>query len=307
MVTYLGHSFGTWTTPHFRLMFLEGRCPTAVQAQTGALLEHVYRRFYAEFTQAGFMLTPVDERLAWLVFDDAGLYREFALSVDGMDSSYLESYYSTKSNQVVVLQARKTDRPVLAVVTDARRPTGALARGLAGMDSQSPEGNARAPGGLLDVRRAVHEATHLLAFNSGLQKRGVMYPLWVSEGLATSLEADTVDSVGMAGENSRRLRQLHRAHETGRLMKTKEFVTLVSISATQAPAANDLYAQAWGFFRFLLQKHPAELRDYLKALTAANAEPRPVEVMLQEFTDAFGSVSAIDQEWTDYVKWLRPY
>ena len=140
----------------------------------------------------------------------------------------------------------------------------------------------------------------MLAFNSGLQKRGVMYPLWVSEGLAMSLEADSVAAIGRDRQNLRRLAQLRQAHEDGRLMPIAQFVALVQIPGSQA-AANDLYAQAWGFFGFLLQNHPRELRDYLRSLGRADAGTRTPEAMLREFTAAFGPIERLEAAWLSHV------
>jgi hypothetical protein len=304
-VSRLGYRFSRRDTPHFRLMCLATNCPSSVQAETGDLLERTYQRFYAEFKRAGFELVPVEARLDWFVFDNPEQYRDFARRADGMDSPYLESYYSVKSNQVVVLQTSAAPgRPGRENQPDPGRTLDLLKPGLAAMDRQLTGEHDRehATGGRLDVRRAVHEAAHLLAFNSGLQKPGVTYPLWVSEGLATSMESDSVESVGLNRENFRRLRQLRQARQDGRLMPLEEFVTLVQIAPGQAAAANDLYAQAWGLFNFLLNNRRTELRNYLRSVQQAEPEPRPTQTMLREFTDAFGSLERLDQSWRQYLE-----
>lgn len=302
-VSRFGYSFAEHDTAHFRLMYRTRKCPASVLMETGDLLERTYRQFYAEFKKAGFKLEPVKDRLAWLVFDNQEQYRDFARVADGMDSPYLESYYSAKTNQVVLmLTSALLGRPRRETPRDHDRIIGSLEPELAGMDHQLPDDDRHEMGGILDVRRAVHEATHLLAFNSGLQKRGVMYPLWVSEGLATNFESDSVESAGMARENLRRLRQLRQAHEDGRLMSLEGFVTLVSIPPSRAATVNDLYAQAWGLFSFLFKNRRMELRYYISSLAQVGTEPRETKVMLREFTDAFGSLERIERSWLRYLE-----
>lgn len=301
IVSRFGYRFAERDTAHFRLMCRTPNGPASVLTEAGALLERTYRQFYVEFQRAGFKVVPAEDRLAWLVFDNPEQYRDFARRADGMDSPYLESYYSAKTNQVVLMYtSARLGRPWPEPPRNAGRIINVLTPELAGMDRQSPDDSEHETGRILDVRRTVHEAAHLLAFNSGLQKRGVMYPLWVSEGLATSFESDSVESTGMARENLRRLRQLRRAHEDGRLVSLEAFVTLVRIPPDPA-TANDLYAQAWGLFDFLFKNRRTELRNYMGALTQVGAEPRGTEVMLREFTDAFGSLERLDASWLQYL------
>jgi hypothetical protein len=159
-------------------------------------------------------------------------------------------------------------------------------------------------GGMLDIRRAVHEAAHQLAFNSGLQARGVMYPLWVSEGLATNFECDTTAGIGVGRDNPPRRRQLLRACDAGRLMDLDEFVTMVQIPVGGRASPNDLYAQAWGMFNFLFRNHRSELRSYLGTLARAEQGSRDPEVMEAEFAGAFGSTSRLRESWSEYLRKL---
>ena len=209
-------------------------------------------RFYADFEGAGFNLDKTNSPLTWVVFDQEQQYRDFARLADGMDNRSLESYYSARSNQVVLVQVG--DRRDGLDRRGDHHNTGNLNRiGVSGIDRQPRNRTSVGQGGgMLDVRRATHEAAHQLAFNSGLQKRGVMYPLWIAEGLATNLESDYADGVGVAMDNRAGL-QLRRANCNGRLMPLDSFVNLVEIPSGGAEIANDMYAQAWGMFNFLFK------------------------------------------------------
>ena len=115
-----------------------------------------------------------------------------------------------------------------------------------------------------------------------------------------SLEADSVAAIGTDGQNLRRLGQLQQAHEDGRLMRIEQFATLAQIPSRQA-VANDVYAQAWGFFGFLLKNRPREVRDYLRALSRAEAGTRTPEATLREFMTAFGSIERLEADWSAHV------
>jgi hypothetical protein len=302
-ISRFGFNFTEHRTDHFHVLFRERGVPATVVDETGALLERAYREFFDDFNEAGFTLKPVDEPLPWVVFDDEDQYRDFARLADGMTSTYLESYYAARSNQVVLMQASSASSWRYGKNYYGREALSS--RAISGMDEPAHTSEAGGGGGLLDVRRAVHEAAHQLAFNTGLQKRGVMYPLWVSEGLATNFECDSVASVGVAGENAPRKRQLLRAYAGGRLMALESFVTLVHIRAGGGSSANDLYAQSWALFNFLFKTRQSDLKNYLAMLGQLEPGTRDADSMLQEFTGTFGSVERLNRAWLGYLNSQR--
>jgi len=301
---HFGYEFAEHLTTHFQLMYRPQGISADIAGKTGELLEEAHRVFFEQFGEAGFALNAIDTQLPWFVFNDPSQYYDFARAADGMDAASLESYYAARSNRVVLMQAggaRSWNYHGQSGTNDAFE---SRAMSLAGMDpDHSWKGGAG--DGLLDVRRTVHEAAHQLAFNSGLQTRGVMYPLWVSEGLATNFESDTLAGIGVAGENPPRQRQLLRAYASGRLMPLEDFITLVNIRPGGPYSANDLYAQSWAFFRFLFKTRQAALREYLTTLAQLEPGPRSTYTMQQEFTDAFGSLERLEQAWNRYLMSLH--
>jgi hypothetical protein len=305
LVTCFGYSFARQKTEHFQLFYRDRSSSIRIVYESCDFLEKVYREFYADFSTAGFNLRAVAEPLPWIVFDSRQPYREFARIADGMQSPSLESYYSVRNNQVVLMQTAANqcgDRQ-----HGDSDPTPMVRESwLAGMDSLLPESDLpTGGGGMLEVRRATHEAAHQLAFNSGLQKRGAMYPLWVSEGLATNFEADSLRAVGIARDNSPRQRQLLAARDAARLMPLESFVKLVRVPNGGPEIANDLYAEAWALFNFLFKTRPAELRAYLNHLNTLETGPRSPEALYHEFTSAFGSMGAVERSWLDYMDALQ--
>lgn len=300
-----GYEFTRADTRHFHLLFRDRKIESDARLVAGNLLEHALAVFVRDYGRAGFALGEIDEPLSWVVFDSPSQYRDFARSADGMDSPYLESYYSARSNHVVLMQADRPSRwSIHRFHSRDAQPRYVTDAGVSGMDQTS--GGARSTDdNVLDVRRAVHEAAHQLAFNTGLQKRGVMYPMWVSEGLATNFEADVARELSVGGENGPRLRQLLRAEARGRLMPLDEFVTMVRIPPGRADSANDLYAQSWGLFNFLYKARRVQLREYLAHLATLPPTPRSESTMYREFTSAFGPVSRFEQQWDAHLRALR--
>jgi hypothetical protein len=279
-------------------------------AAAGETLEYAYRRFYDVFSQAGFDLSHATDRLVWICFPQKSDFSRYALKVEGMDLSWLDGYYSTLTNRVAIVQPdQKAGRPAEAV--------GPLGYGgsmaVAGHQSPDEAGGPPPPpafGGpalstsastaQLDVTRLTHEVAHQLAFNSGIQKRGVMYPLWVSEGLATSFEFDGSFTAGLEHRNPPRCNGLLEAYAAGQLTPLRQFV----VQATVPPdvqAGRRYYAQAWGFFHFLLTERPQNLRAYLARLTEGGAERRDAGTMLGEFTWAFGSPESLELAWRAFL------
>ncbi len=93
-----------------------------------------------------------------------------------------------------------------------------------------------------------HEMTHQLAYNSGLQKRGVMYPLWVSEGLATFFEGSALPQWDPIGNTARR-RTLAKLHAGGALLSLRELSVLAAPMRSVARRPMSM-PSAGGFLRF---------------------------------------------------------
>lgn len=303
IVSRFGYEFAQQVSPHFRVMYRDRNVPPQSVSQVCDLLEAAYEMFYADFTEAGFKLGTNSSPLPWVIFDRMQPYREFARVADGMDSRSLESYYSSRTNQVVLMQidAKHGGYERSPKYYQVNNPS---ELGVSGMDMQPDVATGEVWSGMLDVRRATHEAAHQLAFNSGIQKRGVMYPLWISEGLATNFESDYLGEVGVARDNIPRARQLLRARENGRLMPLDSFVNLVDIPYGGPEIANDLYAQSWGLFHFLFKTRSGELRHYLHQLARTRVGPRDPDTMYAEFTRAFGPVSELEKPWAEFMDQL---
>jgi hypothetical protein len=288
-------AFDTTVTRHFTIVHGAGADDIA---DTGKALEAAYRRFHDVFAKAGFELSRSQDRLVWICFPQQSGFNKYALRTEGMDLSWLDGYYSTLTNRVAVVQPnmRVAERePAIPSQTGDLRIT--LAANPLEGDEVLAMSSAESR---LDMTRLTHELAHQLAFNSGLQKRGVMYPVWVSEGLATNFECSEMTSAGLALPNTGRSKCLATAHLAGELIPLREFVVQTRMPV-DVQVSRRHYAQAWGFFQFLLTERPGQLRDYLQRTAKLRVGRRETWVLRSEFTAAFGSPEALEPAWKAFV------
>jgi hypothetical protein len=162
-----------------------------------------------------------------------------------------------------------------------------------------------------NIATVIHEATHQIAFNSGMHTRYADNPLWLVEGMAMYFETPDLTSKSgwkTAGAvNDLRLGQFEE-FAAGR-RKPDSLATLVSSDGrfTDADQMADAYAEAWALSHFLIR---AKKEAYVKYLTTLAAKPRLVwntpEERLKEFRAAFGDdLGQLNNEMLRHLKKLK--
>jgi len=293
--------FGTHTSAHFRIYYDTHASAAVSRAE---LLERTYQRFYSAFGE-GFNLRQVNEPLVCVLFGQSLDFERYAQTADRIDMSWSRGYYSSRTNRVAIFD-EQTDR-------DARKPAQAGDHGKVRMNTAlatttkvSPSVQDAGSAQSLNLAKTTHEASHQLAFNSGLQSRGVMYPLWVSEGLATNFELDSDGGpFGPEFDNATRREKLTAANDTNQLFSLEELVTLARLPVGDANQVNIVYAQSWGLFKFLYAHRKAQLMIYLRLLASLPPGARSTAELRQEFVAAFGEPAALEACWRRFVVTLR--
>jgi hypothetical protein len=282
-------------TDHFAIAFPP---PQAAWARrTAARLEGFHREFVQAFRRTGFELDAPTGRLEWICFADGGDFVRYGRSVDRVDVSWLDAYYSSRTQRVVLLrEGRPAPVPGPARVHHVA--------GTFGPDQPSPwtrpGGNGEA-----DLARLRHEAAHQLAYATGLQKRGVMYPFWLAEGLAASFERGALTAGSGSTNNADRLADLIRARRRGSLVPLSQLVSWAHLPADHRDQAATAYAQAWALWQFLLTRHRQAVQSYLADLARLPMGGRPPRVLRREFVRAFGPVSELEPAWQQHVDRLQ--
>ncbi len=277
----LGLSFSAFTSSNFRIVHDADKTEAEKIAQ---LLEATYQQFQSTFKSRGFELRNPEDKLMWVCFSDCGRFNSYALEADGMDLSWLSGYYSAKTNVVAIIKPHEVAKWQDNQQEDTNRDFNGDILAITSV-----------PGAHPDAVKIMHEAAHQFAFNTGLQKRRVMYPLWLSEGLATSFEGGQI-----FGSDDIRMGRLAEMYHQGRLVPLNEFVTMTRLPA-EARLHKDIYAQAYGLFNFLCKRHSGELKNYLAEMYKLEPGWRSTQVLHREFVSVFGPIDELENSWRQFI------
>ena len=284
-----GSAFTVIGTRNFQIIY---ETDDAWARRTAELLEKAQEQFYRDFGDAG--LKPLKNPLFWVCFSKKQDFNNYAIATDQMDMSWLDCYYSTRTNRVVLQRPAAPKTPELK-----------FARAEVIDFSELHPAQTTASGLGLDTIKATHETAHQLSFNSGLLRRGVMYPMWVTEGISTNFEADKQGRFGMGRINPIRRDDLLDARGYGRLLPLAELAVLTQVPVGEGTYTNDLYAQSWGFFRFLYDEHRGQLGHYLRELAQFEPGRRSPWMITWEFQQAFGPAGGLEQGWVAFLDRMK--
>jgi hypothetical protein len=168
----------------------------------------------------------------------------------------------------------------------------------------------RLSGATASIATVIHEATHQLAFNSGLQTRYADNPMWLTEGLAMFFETPDLRSAtgwqSIGKVNSYRL-TIFRNDLPNR---TADSLTTLIQNDDRFRDPQQLlsaYAESWALVHHLASTRRENLVGYLKTI---RAKPRLIfdtpETRLDDFKKTFGEdLDAIDRDLKKHVARLR--
>ncbi len=264
----------------------------------GALYERLFRGFYTYWSHLGVDLVKPETPLVALVFASKDSYTEYKRRDLGEDAGAMIGYYNMKTNRVNMYD--------LTGIEGLKRPRGRISS--ADRINQILQQPRAAP----TVATIVHEATHQLAYNSGLQVRYADNPLWVSEGIAVYFEApDLKSSKGWRGIGSVNRERLLRFRKYLRKRPADSLITLLSdhkrLKDPSLERRFDAYAEAWALNYYLFKSRKEDYVRYLKAL----AKKQPIfdddpKTRIAEFKAVFGSdLEMFDEDFVRYIRQRR--
>jgi hypothetical protein len=275
--------FKSYQTEHYVICY---NTPLAYAQWVGALYERLYAGFFNFWKNRKWVLKEPEFPLAVVVFDSRDGYSAYARHELGDGVKTIIGYYSLKTNQVTMYDLT----------------------GAAGNAAQPAKINAllSAPGAERNVATIVHEATHQLAFNSGLQTRYADVPFWVSEGLAIYFETpDLTANKGwkaIGRVNQYNLANFRRAQRT-RSPDALESLLVDDKRFRDARTAAEAYGEAWAFNYYLLRRHSDVYVKYLQALAK---QPPLIDVTPEErrklFQEHLGDLPNLE---ADFLRQMR--
>ena len=288
LMAELPAGFDTFETTHYLICYNTSK---AYAQWCGSLFERLYLAFTNYWSRKGFELHDPQFPLVALVFADHASYIRYARKELGEAAESIIGYYNLRSNRMTMYD--------LTGVQALRRPSDRR-----GSPAEINQMLAR-PEAERTVATVIHEATHQIAFNCGLQTRYADIPLWESEGIAVYFETPDLRSARgwrtIGAVNAPRLGQFRQ------YLSRRPSGSLASLVADDArlrdsKQAADAYAEAWALNYFLLRQRGKQYDAYLKMLS----EKGPLlwdkpEARLQQFTDAFGGLDQLDTEFVRYM------
>jgi hypothetical protein len=196
----------------------------------------------------------------------------------GKGAASIIGYYSFRSNRVTMYD--------LTGVESLRSPTDRRA------SSAQINAMLSRPEAEQIVATIIHEATHQIAFNSGLQTRFADIPLWVSEGIAVYFETPDLQSAkgwrNVGAVNTSRLEQFRQYLPQRPATSLKSLIS-DDKRIRDTRTALDAYAEAWALNYYLIRHRPKQYIAYLQMLSEKKQllwdDP---EARLKEFQAAFG-------------------
>jgi hypothetical protein len=138
----------------------------------------------------------------------------------------------------------------------------------------------------------IHEATHQMAFNTGVHNRFAPTPMWLAEGLGTMFEAPGVwDWLNHPDRRERvnkaRLAQFRYWLAHGR--KKGDFVGLLGSDRQFQANPSAAYAESWAWVFFLTETYPQKFAEYVRRVAdRGDFEEYPLARRISDFTTVFG-------------------
>ncbi|MCA9644105.1 MAG: DUF1570 domain-containing protein, partial [Myxococcales bacterium] len=263
----LGEGFQVHTTPHYVVAYNTTR---EYARWLSSMLERLNNAFTNYWTRQGLKLSEPEFPLVVIVYRDQQQYLK-ASEKELRGASAIVGYYSLKTNRVNVYD-----------LTGAER-----SRATPGGRSSLREINQMlsSPRSLPLVATIVHEATHQVAFNTGMMARFADLPLWLVEGMAVYFEAPDLSSGrgwrGIGKVNYPRLQGFQARMANWGPAALAELIKSDARLRDPQTAAS-AYAEAWAMNYYLIKSRPKEYRAYLQAL----AKKQPFEASTAQQREA---------------------
>jgi hypothetical protein len=119
--------------------------------------------------------------------------------------------------------------------------------------------------------------------------------------LATNFESDSLDTVGLQWKDCRYRQRLIEAKASGRLISLEQFTGMTPQSVGPGASTLDAYAQSWGLFRYLLERHPDALKKYMSELASVWTPRQNPETLRRRFIAVFGPVRPLEEDFLRFV------
>ena len=239
--------------------------------QVGTLFQQLHRGFFTYWENQRWELPEPRFPLVALVFASREDFLRHAQPEIGDTAKNVIGYYHLSSNRMTTYNVPNLERTVATII---------------------------------------HEATHQLAYNCGVQQRFADNPMWVSEGLATFFESPDM-------RNPRKWRSIGRVNQVNlgrwrKYVRTRPEESLITLLSDDARYRNsgtaiNAYAEGWALTYFLIKTRRKEYVAYLKTLSEGQPlAERTKRERIDMFEAAFDTtVAELDRAMVTYLRRVR--
>lgn len=286
-----GKDFAIHATKHYVVCSDAG---AAYSQWCGALFERLMVAFRKYWRVGPLNLHDPEFPLTAIVFKNRSDFARYA-TADGVPGvAKTPGYFSIRKNRIVLCDLTGGAGDLSANEINAR-----LLKSASNFKSA------------FKVATVIHEATHQVAFNSGMHRQYADNPLWLLEGMAMYFETPDLRSrqgwrsVGKV--NPFRINQFREY--VARRRKPDALVSLISGKElfTNPTTMSDAYAESWALTYYLIKTKRTAYKKYLSEIAR---KPRftwdTPETKRAEFKKAFGDdLDEFDKRFLKYFARLR--
>ena len=226
--------------------------------------EDLYKRFEHYFGVRGFDLKEPQFPLVAVVFRNQAEYMRYAAASGSPMHPNTLGHYDPLTNRVFLFD-----------VTD----------------------NTKSANWSENADTIIHEATHQMAFNTGVHRRFAAAPRWLVEGLATMFEAPGVWNARSDHTQADRVNRGRLAGFRDYAAKRRQPGALAALITSDDAFRSDpegAYAEAWALAFYLCETQPRLFAEYLKKTASRPmfSSYSPAERMA-DFQSVFGNETKI--------------
>ncbi len=284
-------------------------------------LERTHHQFQRFARRLKLRPLPLKHKLVCVLFRDRADYQRFAISHDEVVDPWIAGYYSPAHGRVVfyrsevnpsVVEAReklKQMRADIEVISNQMRQ--AEREGKDEWAETLRQNRARYRAHLqresdrvdkfteqVNVATTMHETTHQLLFHTGVQSARTQYPIWVSEGFATSFETDNSGGAFGPDHEYGPRREVFEEHlRAGKLIELSKLVMLTSVANGNGETVSAVYHQSYALVTWMSRYRKKELRQFLDLMLAEPGGAYGGDRYLELFEQAFSDVDRLESAW----------
>ncbi len=272
--------------------------PKGRAKQYAEIFDDLHRSFNRYFSTRGFKISKSEFPLVAIIFKTHAEFSAYTKKDNFKAIPGLSGYYYPKSNRVALFESKSRRVANNNPVQES--------------DSLNNHFDWFAKAGTSSTLRdtMIHEATHQVAYNVGLNSRMGDNPRWVVEGLATMLEPEGARQNSKRGSPMRRInreRYMRFQDFAKNRRQPKSLKSFIESGAMFQANVLDFYAQSWALSFYLSETQSRKYSKYLKTIAARPSLHKYSKAeRLEDFEKAFGKkIDWMEVSFLRYMKKLK--